>query len=347
MVTNEIRPHKCDAHQGNESFDSFQLPHVRVLDVEPRRFHGLEQRLNLPSVLVGCHGLFRMVEADKNLKFRQSIRVLESRPGEIDIFTLHKIELMINEFFSESDSVEHVPCPDFLSRLWIDDPKVLPYTDVVADSLVVEPSDPFLADKFSVGNQTVYTIVSEEVNELLDEGFALLPIGVSSLGHKLENQRKRYSSVGYPEHKDVDVCLPEFPVGTIHGKSDLSLVWKKAEDHLCDEVKIQSIFGKEPLESAHIGIPLHAGWHGSSQFMKTHCLNHAKSMDDICHQLYTGKIHCFSKVFLHNREDLVNFDQVLGISSFHGEKSVNFSFKLLIFKDFCKFNHLKFRCLTA
>jgi len=38
----------------------------------------------------------------------------------------------------------------------------------------------------------------------------------------------------------------------------------------------------------------------------------------------------------HNREDLVNFDQVLGISSFYGKKSPNFSLKLLILRDFCK-----------
>ena len=54
-----------------------------------------------------------------------------------------------------------------------------------------------------------------------------------------------------------------------------------------------------------------------------------------------------SKVLLHNREDLVNFDQVLGIRSFHGVKSANFSFKLLNFKDFYKFNHLKVKCLKA
>jgi len=64
-------------------------------------------------------------------------------------------------------------------------------------------------------------------------------------------------------------------------------------------------------------------------------------------QFYSGKIHGFPKMFLHNREDLANFDRVLEISSFHGEKSVNFSFKLLFFKDFTKYNHLKFRCLTV
>lgn len=54
-----------------------------------------------------------------------------------------------------------------------------------------------------------------------------------------------------------------------------------------------------------------------------------------------------SKMLLHNREDLVNFDRVLEISSFHEKKRPNFSFKLLNFKDFCKFNHLKIKCLTV
>ncbi len=41
----------------------------------------------------------------------------------------------------------------------------------------------------------------------------------------------------------------------------------------------------------------------AAQFMETDSLNHAESMDDVSHQLYSGKIHCFS--VLHNREDLV------------------------------------------
>lgn len=347
MVTNKIRPYQCDAHHGNESFDSFYIPHVRILDVKPRRFHGLEQRLNLPSFLVSGHSLVGMVEADENLKFRLSIGVLESRPGKIYIFPLHKVELMIEEFFSESDPVEQMACPYFLSQIRIDDPEVLPDTDVVADPLAVEPSDPFLADKLPVGNQTVYAVIPEEIHKLLNKKFAFLPIGVATLRQKPENQRECYPTVGYAEHEDIDVDLPEFPVGSVHGKRDLALNWNKAENHPCNEVKVQRILGEEPLESAHVGITLNAGWHGGSQFMETDSLNHAESMDDVSHQLYSGKIHSFSKMFLHNREDLVNFNQVPGISSFHGEKSPNFSFKLLIFRGLCKYNYLKFRCLTA
>jgi len=54
-------------------------------------------------------------------------------------------------------------------------------------------------------------------------------------------------------------------------------------------------------------------------------------MDDVCHQLYADKIHSFPRMFLHNWEDLVNFDQLLGVSGFHGEKRSNLSFKLLTF----------------
>ena len=347
MITNKIRPYKCYAHDGYESSDSFYVPHVRILDVEPRRFHGLEQRLNLPSFLVRGHSLIGIVEADENLEFRLSIRVLESCTCQIYIFILDKIELVIEQFFSESDSVEKMPCPDLLSRPWIDDPKVLPYAYIIAYTLVVEPSNPFLPYKFPVGYKAVYAVSSEEVNELLNKRFTFLPIGIAPFRQKFENQRERYTSVGYTEHKDIDVDFSKFPVRPVHGKRDLTLDWKKTENHPCDEIKTQSILAEEPLESTHVGITLHAGWHGCCQFMETDSLNHAESMDDVSHQLYSGKIHCFSKMFLHNREDLVNFDQVLGSSNFHGEKRPNFSFKLLIFKDFCKYNHLKFRCLTA
>jgi len=86
MVTNEIRPYKCNAHDSDKSFDPFDIPHMRILDVEPGRFHGAEERLNLPSVLICRHGIFRPVEADEDLKFGVSIEVLESCcSGKIDI----------------------------------------------------------------------------------------------------------------------------------------------------------------------------------------------------------------------------------------------------------------------
>ena len=44
------------------------------------------------------------------------------------------------------------------------------------------------------------------------------------------------------------------------------------------------------------------------------------------------QIHRFSKILLHNREDLVNFDQVLGISSLHRKSGALF-FKATDFQE--------------
>ena len=57
--------------------------------------------------------------------------------------------------------------------------------------------------------------------------------------------------------------------------------------------------------------------HCRSQFVKAHSLHHTKCMEHISHKLNASQIHRFSKILLHNREDLVNFDQVLGASSLH------------------------------
>lgn len=229
MITNEIRPNKYDVHYGYESFDSFNFSHVRILDVETGRFHSLEQCFNLPSVLVGGDSLARVIETYENLKFRLSIGVLESCPDKVDIPTLHQIEFVIEKLFPQSDSAEQMPCIDFLSRFRIDNLEVLTDTYVIAYPLVVEPLNPFFADKFPVCDKAIYAAVTEKINEPLHKEFALLPIGVAPFRKKFEKQRERNSSVSYAEHEDVDVRFPEFPVGTIHGKRDFVSCWQEAE----------------------------------------------------------------------------------------------------------------------
>lgn len=49
------------------------------------------------------------------------------------------------------------------------------------------------------------------------------------------------------------------------------------------------------------------------------------------HELYAGLIHRISKMFLHNWEDLINFNQVLGFSYLY-TKSGHFSFKVTEFQ---------------
>ena len=73
------------------------------------------------------------------------------------------------------------------------------------------------------------------------------------------------------------------------------------------------------LNAAQIGVTLNRRRHCRSQLVKAHSLHHTKCMEHISHKLNTGQIHRISKMLLHNREDLVNFGQVLGISSLHRE----------------------------
>ena len=167
------------------------------------------------------------------------------------------------------------------------------------------------------------------------------------LWEKAENQREGNPLVCHAQHQYVDVELPELPVGTVHAQHEFRLDRKQRENHAGDNIEVKNIPGEESLKPSEVGVLVYGRRHRIGKFVETNRLHHAQSVEEQRHELYACQIHTLSKMLLHNREDLVNFDQVLGISSFHGEKSPNFSFKLLIFRDFCKYNQLKFRCLTA
>ena len=108
---------------------------------------------------------------------------------------------------------------------------------------------------------------------------------------------------------------------------------KQREDHPCYQVEVQGIVGDESLNAAQIGVTLNRSRHCRSQLVKAHSLHHAKCMEHISHKLNASQIHRISKILLHNREDLVNFDQVLGISSLH-RKSSELFFKVTDFQGF-------------
>ena len=79
---------------------------------------------------------------------------------------------------------------------------------------------------------------------------------------------------------------------------------------------------KESLEPSEVGILVYSRRHRISQFVEADSLHHTECMEQQRHKFYSCKIHVLSKMVLHNREDLVNFDRVLGISSFHVKKEV-------------------------
>lgn len=347
MFTNEIRPYKSHADHRDKSCDALHITHVGILDVEAGRFHGSESRFYLPSLFVCQNRTLGPVETDENLQFRDTVGVFDSATGKIDILAFVKKELMEEFLLTDLQIIEQPPGTDSLTGGWLDKPEVLPNTDVIPDASGVQPSDPFLTYELPVGHKTIDAVGSEKADEPLHDFPAFLPIGIASFRKKAENQRKGDTFVCHAQHQYVDVELPELPVGTVHAQHKFRLYGQQRENHAGDNVKVKNILGKEPLNPSETGIPVHVRWHRTSQFMKTDGLHHTQCVEQQRHKFYACQIHTLSKVLLHNREDLVNFDQVLGISSFHGEKSANFSFKLLNFRDFCKFNRLKIKCLTA
>ena len=64
-------------------------------------------------------------------------------------------------------------------------------------------------------------------------------------------------------------------------------------------------------------------------------------------KFYACNVHILSKMLLHNREDLINFDQVLEFSSPHGAQSALFLRVTDFFTDFCKPLHLTIKRLIA
>ena len=318
-----------------------------VLDVEAGGFHGLESRLDLPTFLIGHDSAFRTVEAYENLQFRNSVGILYPAPGKIDIFTFVKEDLIVEFLLSYPEVIEKPPCTYPLAGGRLHNPEVLPDTDVIPDASVVEPSDPFLSDKLPVGHQAIDTVLSEKANEPLHDFPAFLPIGIASFRKKAENQRKGNAFVCHAQHQYVDVELPELPVGTVHAQHKFRLDGQQREYHAGDNVEVKNILGEESLKPSEVGVSFYGCRHRIGKFVETDRLNYTQCVEEQRHELYACQIHTLSKMLLHNREDLINFERVLGNSSFHGEKSPNFSFKLLIFRDFHKYNHLNIRCLTA
>ena len=340
MLNNEMRPYESDADHRRQTCDALSVSRVCVLYVEARRFYGAEGRFNLPTLFVARDSIFRPVETDQNLKLGHP---LDSTSGRINILpfmqngfvrtpstsavcAINILPFMQNGFvvellLSDFEGIKEPPCPDSFSCGGLDNPNVLPDTDVVSNSVVVEPSNPLLADKLAVGHKTVDAAMSKKSDESLHYSLAFLPIGISALAQQAEQQWNGNVLVGDAEGEYIDVELSELPVGSVHTQNPTVLNRKPREDHPCCQVEVQGIVGDEPLNAAQIGIALNRRRHRRNQFVKAHSLHPTKCMEHISHKLYAGKIHRNSKILLHNRADLANFNQILGISNLHRESS--------------------------
>ena len=228
-------------------------------------------------------------------------------------------KLVVEFLLSDFEGIEEPPRSDSFSCGGLDNPNILPNTDIVSNPVVVKPANPLLADELSVGHKAVDAVMSKKSDEPLHDILAFFPIGIAPFVQKTEQQWEGNAFVGDAKGEYIDVELSELPVGAVHTQNQTVLNREQREDNPCYQVEVQGIVGDESLNAAQIGVTLNRRRHCRSQFVKAHSLHHTKCMEHISHKLNAGQIHRFSKILLYNREDLVNFDQVLGISSLHRE----------------------------
>lgn len=308
MFTNEIRPYKSHADHRDKSCDALHITHVGVLDVEAGRFHGSEGRFYLPSLFVCQNRVLGPIEAYENLQFRNSIGVFDSASGKIDILTFVKKELMEEFLLTDLQIIEQPPGSDSLACGRSDNPEVLPDADVIPYATAVEPSCPFLSDELAVCHKAVDAVCSEKTDKTFHNFLAFFPVGVAMFRKKAEYQREGNPFIGDAQHKNVDIELPEFPVGTIHTEHKTCLDRKQRENHTGYDIKVKNILGKESLEPSEVGILVDSRRHRISKLVEADSLHHAECMEQQRHKFYACQIHTLSKMLLHNREDLVNFD---------------------------------------
>ena len=242
MLNNEMRPYESDADHRRQTCDALSVSRVCVLYVEARRFYGAEGRFNLPTLFVARDSIFRPVETDQNLKLGHP---LDSTSGRINILPFMQNGFVVELLLSDFEGIKEPPCPDSFSCGGLDNPNVLPDTDVVSNSVVVEPSNPLLADKLAVGHKTVDAAMSKKSDESLHYSLAFLPIGISALAQQAEQQWNGNVLVGDAEGEYIDVELSELPVGSVHTQNPTVLNRKQREDHPCCQVEVQGIVGDE------------------------------------------------------------------------------------------------------
>ena len=144
MFTNEIRPYKSNAGHRKQTCDTPSVTQAGVLDIEARRFHGTECRLNLPALFIGRDSVFRPFETGQDLKSGYPVEVPGSTSGGIDKLPFEQKGLVAEFLRSGLEGIEEPPCPDAFSRGGHGNPNILPDTDIVSNPVVVEPANPLL-----------------------------------------------------------------------------------------------------------------------------------------------------------------------------------------------------------
>lgn len=102
-----------------------------VFDIEAGRFHSLEGRFYLPSLFVCPDRALRPIKAYEKLQFGNTIGILDTTNGNIDLLAFMKKKLVVKFLLADAQVIEQPPSSYTLIGKRLDYPEVLSYSDVI------------------------------------------------------------------------------------------------------------------------------------------------------------------------------------------------------------------------
>ena len=173
------------------------MDHMSVLDIEPAGFQTLEHRFNAPSFLVRRKGFLGFAEGYKDLRFGFPGLVLDHGSGQVAELSADAVDVAQNPLLPMFEIIEDVPGTYLLAGPRVFHPEVVPDADMILDSVIVEPLEPFESDELTVSDKAFDAAPAEQPDEPLHDINSLLVIGVPPFGQQAEQDGERHVVVRY------------------------------------------------------------------------------------------------------------------------------------------------------
>lgn len=175
------------------------MNHMCVLNIEPAGFQTFEHRFNGPPFLVIRDGFLRAAEGNEDLRFVLPGHVFDDVTCQIAEFSADTVDAIQETFFSVFEVCEDMLGPCLSTYSGIFHPEVVSDADVVLDSVVVKPFEPFVTDELMVCNQTLDAVMSEQSDEPLHDVDSLLEVGVPAFGQESKQDVERLMIIRYTQ----------------------------------------------------------------------------------------------------------------------------------------------------
>ena len=172
---------------------------MRILNIEPTGFQTFEHRFNGPSFLVSRESFLRVAEGYEDLRFRLPSLVFDDGTGQVAELSADTIDTVQDAFFPVFEIGEDMlrTYPSTCSGIF--HPEVVADADMVLDSTVVKPFEPFVTDELPVCDQAFDAVTTKQADEPLHDIDSLPTVGVPAFRQEPEQDGERHMIIRYAQ----------------------------------------------------------------------------------------------------------------------------------------------------